>query len=296
MAPHSSSSSSSSEDGSNKEERPVVRSTAEPYPPPSPQPHQPPVPPHQPIGFPPVMGYPQPYSNNYPNNNGNGYHNPYNPYTQPPPPQYFTNQTYYGGSGNNGGSSFLKGFFVTLIIIVLLICVSTIITWVILHPQVPVFHVERLAVSNLNLSKTDFSATWDANLTAENPNQKLKLNFHKIKGFVFFKERSLSFSDVDPMFLETKTRGTLKLRLASNQTNEDVIGDWAVDEMRRERDRGFLTLNVRLAVFATFKSGSWWTRHAFMKVFCDNLDVRFVGSEAKGVWTGGNNSPKCEVF
>ncbi|XP_030483266.2 uncharacterized protein LOC115699863 [Cannabis sativa] len=296
MPRHSSSSSSSSDNDSDKEdERHVVRSTAaaEPNPPPPPpsDQHQPPasvVP-----GYPPVMGYPQSYSNN------NGYHHhPYNPYTQPPPPHYYTNQTYpYAANTNSGGSSsFIKGFFVTLILIILLICVSTIITWIILRPQIPTFHVDRLEVNDLNLSKTNFSATIQANLTVENPNKKLKINFHEIKGYVFFRERSLSSSEVDPIFLETETRGTMRLRVVSKENKEDLIGGWVVDEMRREREHGLLSLNVRLAVFATFKSSSWWTRHAYMKVFCEHLDVRFVGSADNGVWIANNNSPKCEVY
>ncbi|PON43336.1 hydroxyproline-rich glycoprotein family protein [Parasponia andersonii] len=290
----SSSSSSSSEDISNKKEEHVQPQSTEPnppLPPPPPQPQYPPVVPTPQMGYPPAMGYPPPYTNNPPN----GQPHPYNPYTQPLPAHYYPNHP-YTPAGASGGSAFVRGFLATLIILIIFICLSSIITWLILRPQIPVFHVDSFVVSNLNLSKADFAATWEANVTAQNPNHKLKIYFDQIQSFVYYKENFLSSSAVDPLLLETETRDVMRVRLATNNTVDHLVGNWVVDEIARERNAGVLSFNLRMVVFATFKSGAWWTRHASMKVFCENLKVNFVGAENKGVLDSEKDSGDCDVY
>lgn len=182
-----------------------------------------------------------------------------------------------------------------MIIIIIFICVSSFVTWLILRPQVPVFHVDNLIVNNLNASRTDFAATWEANVTAENPNHKLKVYFDQIQSFAYYKENFLTSSGVDPLFLATGARDVMRVRLAANNTVDHLVGNWVVDEIAKERSGGVVNFNLRLIVFATFKSGAWWTRHASMKVFCDGFKVKFVGSESNGVMVGGNTE-KCLVY
>lgn len=105
----------------------------------------------------------------------------------------------------------------------------------------------------------------------------------------------MSSSAVDPLFLETKASDVMRVRLASNNTEDHLVGNWVLDEIARERNGGALSFDLRMIVLATFRSGAWWTRHATMKVFCNDLKVSFVGGENKGVLASGNKG-ECGIY
>lgn len=181
------------------------------------------------------------------------------------------------------------------IILITLTCISSIIVWLILRPETPEFKVDSLTVTNFNVSKTYFTANWEANVTAYNPNRKLKVYFDRVQSFVYYEEDFLSSSAVDPMFLNTKAREVMKLKLSTNNTDQHVVGDWVLNDMIRERNGGTVKFNVRMLVFSTFKSGVWWTRQATLKVFCEGLKVDFVGAAMNGTLAGGETD-KCIVY
>lgn len=186
-----------------------------------------------------------------------------------------------------------------LITLIIITCVASIITWLVLRPEIPVFHVDKFAVSGLNLTSPEFSAKWNATVVVENPNRKLKIYLDQVEGFVYYKENFLSSSPVDPMFLETRSRNAMAMTMAANNTEQHSVGRWVVEEMGKERSGGAVSFNVRMLVLATFKSGAWWTRHASMKVFCEDLTINFVGSEINGVLdvnNGGAKPKECVVY
>lgn len=132
-------------------------------------------------------------------------------------------------------------------------------------------------------------------MTVDNPNHKLKVYFDRVQSFVYYGEDFLSSSSVDPMFLNTKARDVMKLKLSTNNTDRHVVGDWVLDDMMRERNDGTVKFNVRMLVFSTFKSGVWWTRQATLKVFCEDLKVDFVGNAMNGTLAGGKTD-QCMVY
>ncbi|EXC21224.1 hypothetical protein L484_002234 [Morus notabilis] len=306
MAPPSSSSSLSSDDQSKKEPARSLDTTNQPHNPTTTATtttissaggaSNPPIgygTPNTPIGYPPPY---QPYPPNR--------HYAYNPYTQPPPPHYYyANQNYTystataGGGGAGSGSAFVRGFLAMIITLITITCVVSIITWLVLRPEIPVFHVDKFAVSGLNISGPEFSAKWDASVTVENPNHKLKIYLEQVQGFVYYKENFLSSSPVDPMLLETRSRNSIAMKLATNNTEQHLVGRWVEEDIAKERSGGAVSFNLRMLVLATFKSGAWWTRHASMKVFCEDLKVNFVGGEISGVLDIGGGKPEdCVVY
>lgn len=253
------------------------------------------------VGYPPTMGYPH-GQNGYPMpppppQHYQGYppQPPYNHYANynhpPPPPQAY----YVSESQASSGSAFVRGFLIMLIILVAVTCISSIIVWTILRPETPQFRVETLAVSNFNASKPHFSANWDSNISVHNPNHKLRVYFDRIQSFMYYREDFLSSSAVDPLYLPTKGRDFLTLKMATNNSDDHVVGNWILEDIIRQRDTGTVSFNMRLLVYTTFKSGVWWTRRATLKVFCDNTKVNFVGNETNGALAGGNNT-QCVVY
>ncbi|KAF3442735.1 hypothetical protein FNV43_RR16652 [Rhamnella rubrinervis] len=251
------------------------------------------------VGYPPTMGYPN-GQNGYPPPPPPQYHQgyppqPYNHYGHYNQPHHPPHPYYVSESQSSNGSAFIRGFLIMLIILVTITCVSSIIVWMILRPETPVFKLETLAVSNFNSSTSHFSANWDSNITVENPNHKLKVYFDRIHSFVYYREDFMSSAAADPLLIPTKGHHVMKLKMATNNSDEHVVGNWVMEDIVRQRNSGTVSFNIRLLIYTTFKSGGWWTRQATLKVFCDDKKVNFVGNETNGVLIGGNNS-QCDVY
>ncbi|KAH7512242.1 NDR1/HIN1-like protein 12 [Ziziphus jujuba] len=243
-------------------------------------------PPSSVTGYPPTVGYPhgQPgYPPQY-----QGY--PPNAYNYHPSGPYYNPQ-----SESPAGSAFVRGFVVMFIILITLTCISSIIVWIVLRPATPEFRVDSLTVTNFNVSKANFTANWEANIMAYNPNHRLKVYFDRVQSFVYYDEDHLSSAAVDPMFLNTKAREEMKLKLATNSMDEHVVADWVLDDIVKERNGGSVTFNMRMLVFSTFKSGVWWTRHATLKVFCEDLKVDFIGNAMDGKLAAAKDE-QCIVY
>ncbi|XVE61406.1 hypothetical protein DITRI_Ditri06bG0037100 [Diplodiscus trichospermus] len=266
--------------------------------PPPPPPSQPPnnlMPPHgyhPPMGYPPPMMYPNAPYPGYPPPPPHGY-NQY-PYTQPPPAPYY-NQG-YAPPRHDPCSGFARGIVAAMIFLIVLSCLSSLITWAILRPQTPVFHVDNMSVSNFNTSSTPFTATWDTNLTIQNPNHKLRVYFDKIVGAMFYDEDdTLGSSWVNPIFMDIKTQTTMHVVISANGSAQNAVPIWVAQEMSKERDTGTVSFSLRFRIWATFKTGSWWTRTLVMRVFCDDLKVNFVGASGNGALAPGKGDD-CDVY
>ncbi|KAL1199876.1 NDR1/HIN1-like protein 10 [Cardamine amara subsp. amara] len=265
------------------------RDTNQPPPPPPPQSQPPPL--QQPQAYPPVMGFPgyhqqAPYPS-YPNAPYN--HQQY-AYAQAPPASYYGSP--YPPQQNPvyqrpASSGFFRGIFTGLIVLVVLLCISTTITWLILRPQIPDFSLTNFSVSNFNLTEPVLSAQWMANLTIENPNTKLKGYFDRIQGLVYHEnaiaeDEFLAMSFFPPVFVETKKSVVIGETLTAGRKEQPQVPSWVGEEMKKEKETGTVTFNLRMAVWVTFKTDGWSARERGLKVFCGKLKVGFEGSSVNG--------------
>lgn len=267
------------------------RDTNQP-PPPTPQP-QPPQPQAQTQTqpYPPVMGYPgysqDPYSN-YPNAPYN-HHQQY-AYAQAPPASYYGSS--YPAQQNPvyqrpAPSGFFRGILTGLIVLVVLLCISTTITWLVLRPQIPVFSVTSFSVSNFNLTGPVFSAQWMANLTLENPNTKLNGYFDRIQAFIYNQnaigeDDFLAMSFFQPVSVATKKSVSIGETLTAGGKEQPKVPSWVGEEMKKERDTGTVSFDLRMLVWVTFKTDGWSARERGLKVFCGKLKVAFEGGSGNG--------------
>ncbi|OMO68580.1 Late embryogenesis abundant protein, LEA-14 [Corchorus olitorius] len=234
-------------------------------------------PPPLPHGYPPAMGYPPPPMM-YPHG---GYgpplppgYSPY-PYGHPPPGTVII----YPATPPNRAAACARGCLAAMIIIVILICLSSLLTWAILRPQTPVFHVDNMSVTNFNTS-TPFTATWNTNISVQNPNHKLRVYFDRIMVVVLYDEEDmLGDTWLNPILMETKTNTTVNAVIAVNGSAENAVPIWVSQEMSKDRrELGAVIFSLRFRIWATFKSGNWWTRSLVMKVSCEDLKVKFDAS------------------
>ncbi|XP_008442912.1 uncharacterized protein LOC103486674 [Cucumis melo] len=245
-------------------------------------------------GYSPAMGYPPAPHPRYPPATGN--YPPYNAYyAQAPPAAYYNNpQNYRAGTISAG---FLRGIVAALILLVAIMTLSSIITWIILRPEVPVFKVDSFSVSNFNISKLNYSGNWDASVTVQNPNHKLNVNMERIQSFVDYKQNTLAMSYADPFFLDVEKSGQMKVKLTSS--SPDDPGNWLETEEKlgRERATGTVSFNLRFFAWTTFRTGSWWTRRVVMRVSCEDMKLVFTGPAAgHAVYLADEHSKTCSVL
>ncbi|CAN8254682.1 unnamed protein product [Cochlearia groenlandica] len=254
--------------------------------------HQPPPPPPQTQTqpYPPVMGYPGYSQAPYPNYPNAPYNHQQYAYAQAPP------ASYYGSSypvqqnpvyQRPAPSSFFRGILTGLIVLVVLLCVSTTITWLVLRPQIPVFSVTNFSVSNFNVTGPVFSAQWTANLTVENPNTKLKGYFDRIQGFVYNQNANgeddfLATAFFQPVYVETKKSVSIGETLTTGEKEKPKVPSWVGEEMKKERETGTVSFDLRMVVWVTFKTEGWAARERGLKVLCGKLKVAFDGGSGNG--------------
>ncbi|XP_038905898.1 uncharacterized protein LOC120091828 [Benincasa hispida] len=273
-----------------------------PMPPPSAGNNPPPVyppptlgyPPPQGHCYPPAMGYPPAPHPGYPPAPGN--YPPYNPYyAQAPPAAYYNNHQNYRAETVNTG--FLRGIVTALILFVAIMTLSSILTWIILRPEIPVFRMDSFSVVNFNISKSNYSGNWDGNMTVQNPNHRLNVNVERVQSFVDYKDNTLAMSYGDPFFLDVEKSIQMRVKLTSS--SPDDPGSWAEteDKLGQEKATGTVSFNLRFIAWTTFRYGSWWTRRVVIRVFCEDLKLVFAGPAAGKVVYSPNVNPKiCSVL
>ncbi|XP_010555798.1 PREDICTED: protein YLS9-like [Tarenaya hassleriana] len=272
--------------------------------------HRPLAPPHPqppenlPPPYPPVMGYPG--NPNYPNG---PYNSHYVSYAQAPPASYYPTQQQFPGhrSPDSVSAGFFRGIITGLIILVIILCLSTVATWLILRPQIPIFAVTHFSVSGFNGTRPDFfTAQWTANLTVENPNAKLKAYFNRIQGFIYHQnsigeDELLTTGFFTPVYVETKKTAAIGERFSAEKAAEKgeqpAVPGWVAEEMRKEKEsNGTVSFSLRMFVLVTFKAEGWSARERGLKVLCEKLKVGFEGG---GFGNGAVLLPKpspCLVY
>jgi hypothetical protein len=281
-----------------KKERDQSSDTSQNHPPEIPTCHPPLPTNHTPeTGCATVMGYPHPNPNpQWQPTDPQPYHGYPYVYAQPPPAAYYPSE-----SCHSPMSGFLRGCLMVMIAFVFLSFVTTVMVWLIQRPALPVFRVDTFSVSNFNASSnTDFTASWDAKFTVENPNHKVKVYINRIDSFMFYRENMVSSSlKAEPLILYSSGHIVLHVNLSTKNSDDQpvvpVVDKWVVEDMGRDRNGGTVSFNFRMLVSSTFKSDGWWTRGAKLKVFCDSLKVGFVGATGNGLLPPETPRVLCSV-
>ncbi|CAN0847471.1 hypothetical protein LINGRAHAP2_LOCUS4997 [Linum grandiflorum] len=236
----------------------------------------------QTMGYPPYMAYHHPNQYPSPPSGYNYNYAHYNYPTQAPPAAYYNNN-YPTQQELEAAAGFARGFLIGMMLLFFFIFLSTIIMWVVLRPEVPEFKVQSLSVTNFNAKSNTFAGAWDANVTACNPNTKIRLFFNQIETFMFFGDEELASSYADPFTLDIGAGAALTAKMAANRSADGGEDEGeAMEKMAEELGKGAVEFNLRMAAWTTFRSDSWWTRRSTVRIFCEELKVGFVGKSGNG--------------
>lgn len=234
---------------------------------------------------PPVTGYPagQPGGGYYPSRPGasgpaynGGYAQPYPAYPQPyptyqAPPRYRSRR------------------FLSLIVTLAVIAgIAILITWLVLRPQRPKFHVENVTVSQLSVSNSKLNTTMQFNISARNPNKKIGIYYDEIGARAIYRGQKIGWNQLPTFYQGHKNTTMLTYPLSADSLFLDtdisnhLLGDKAV---------GSMDMTVSLVAWVRFKVGSWKTRHHAMSVFCD-VTVHLNNSSTGRL----SKARRCDVY
>uniref|UniRef100_A0A3Q7IZG1 Late embryogenesis abundant protein LEA-2 subgroup domain-containing protein n=1 Tax=Solanum lycopersicum TaxID=4081 RepID=A0A3Q7IZG1_SOLLC len=162
----------------------------------------------------------------------------------------------------------------------------------VLDDREPVFRVDSLSVSNLNLTNSLISGKWDLRFIVKNPTKEMAIFYNDIAAAVFYDDASLSDTTVPPLFQVDTTQTARQVSFA---TAGAYMDNQAFDKMNKERSqKGAIGFNVRIVAGFRVSSGVYWNRmRTFVMVYCKDLSVGVGSNNSSGTLLGG--ARQCQV-
>ncbi|KAH7855282.1 hypothetical protein Vadar_023220 [Vaccinium darrowii] len=218
-------------------------------------------------------------------------------YAAAPPAAYYSHPPVYNQPSNH----LTVVRFILTSIFVLLICAFalSLLSRLYFGSITPQFYIKSLSVPSFNASDSTLTATWDVNVTVKNSNEKLDLYFDRLEGVIVYEEVILGVADADPFGVSTKGEVVFEMNVS---TAADTQGGTSSDEsyhgLVEDRRSGTVRFSLRMAAEASVRSGTVWRRELSMRVFCEDLDVKFDGPVGPGkLLENGNELPTtCVVY
>lgn len=154
-----------------------------------------------------------------------------------------------------------------------------------LSPVDPKFWIESGAVYGLEVTGSEFSATWNMTLVAQNPNQKLVIDFDKVQVAVYYGSKediyyldddqyTIAKTQLSPFFLFTGNQTVLNFKLGAvgasfrDNTAEEIYKGKAV--------RGSVKFGVVLVVGYRYRTKVLDKGSAnIIDFYCDQLEFLF---------------------
>lgn len=171
-----------------------------------------------------------------------------------------------------------------------------------LPPEVPIFHLNSLTVSNFTITETKLSGVWEADLTVENPNLASAISFERIESMVFYKENDvLAVTSVEGFDTNLSGRNELKMRFETTgyEGDQPVVEYPVLREMEEDRKSGMMRFSLRSSAWATYKTGNYWfmwRRRALLNPRCSDLNVGVEGESGSLIGGGQENCHVVELI
>ncbi|KAL4606033.1 hypothetical protein ACB092_09G073500 [Castanea dentata] len=182
-------------------------------------------------------------------------------------------------------SGCIRCFIVISIVSTFFVLFTFFLAYFVVHPDFPVFVMDTFYISNfINTSSPKFTADWEANILVNNPSEKLNFHFDGVESYMLYQSEFLATSNKDLNFhVKPKGHSRLHVKMSTNNPDQPEVNRWVVDAMSQARNEGSLSFNMRMLVSSSFRTATFNFdgKDRILKVYCDNLDVVFVGSGPK---------------
>ncbi|WCJ34203.1 Late embryogenesis abundant (LEA) hydroxyproline-rich glycoprotein family [Euphorbia peplus] len=164
--------------------------------------------------------------------------------------------------------------------------------YLVFRPHLPEFRIASAAVSRLNLTQSELTASWVFNFSVRNPNRKLSINFERVEARVVYgDEMELARTQLPPFFQDRGNESMVVFRVG---VIGEYVGEDVVRRISKERERGSVEFGVRVLSLVRFTSGVWRMREHVMRVYCDSIRIGSFLANGTGISEGP--SKKCDVY
>ncbi|CAN0900542.1 NDR1/HIN1-like protein 10 [Linum grandiflorum] len=239
----------------------------------------------------PATGYPVPPNEQRPNGYpaappGTGY--PFQAAVQPSNSYYYNPQN--PSSYTAARPTLYRRLILLFIIVTSIFFTGLFISWIVIRPRVPVFHITSFTMSTFNSSSHQLSGTWAARFEVFNPNKKMDIEYDQIQAFISFKEQSLAQNRLQPFVQQHKNHTVLETDFSIINT---FVDQWVSDAADEDKKDGSVTFDLKVVADVGFRVGELRARRRQLQVSCSDLTVTLSGSGGSGNLTKGHR--QCYV-
>ncbi|KAM7497106.1 hypothetical protein LguiA_021520 [Lonicera macranthoides] len=138
-------------------------------------------------------------------------------------------------------------------------------------PRTPIFAVESISASPINVSSSQITGDWNITFTIRNRYNLTSLFFDSINTSIYYKNVLLASENVDPFRLPNLAGR----EVAANMSAREVkVEKWAADDIVADRDlKGVLRVNVKVEARVWFSFRHKLVSLGFVSVDCMDLNV-----------------------
>ncbi|CAN1747608.1 NDR1/HIN1-like protein 10 [Linum perenne] len=240
----------------------------------------------------PATGYPIPPNQQRPNPNGYPHPPPGTAYPYQAPPQP-SNPYYYNPAAYTvpGPTTLCRRLLLGFIVVTAIFFTILFISWIVIRPRVPSFHLTSFSLSSFNSSGHQLSGAWAARFEVFNPNKKMDIEYDEIQAFVFFRRQSLTQNRLQPFLQQRKNLTVMETQFSIINT---FVDQWVSDAVDAEKKRGSLTFDLKVVADVGFRVGELRSRRRLLRVDCYDLTVTLPGSHGSGNLTKAPR--RCDVY
>ncbi|GAA0159183.1 hypothetical protein Leryth_013891 [Lithospermum erythrorhizon] len=157
--------------------------------------------------------------------------------------------------------------------LIFLVGLAFLIAWLTIRPKRLVYSIENASIQNYNLAnnghlKSDFMFT----IRAYNPNGKVSIYYDKIEAKAYYDEEMIGFNTIQPFYQRTRNVTHMALNLPAKDV---ALSEVAARDMKMEKIRGRIDLEIKIKAKVRFKVGKLKSRHRTLRITCGPLKVPF---------------------
>lgn len=145
------------------------------------------------------------------------------------------------------------------------------ILWLGLRPHAPIFHVHEFSVPDFSLGQPDGfqNASVSFNVTARNPNRRVRILYESLDGSVYYKDYQVGSVPLLDSFKQDPKNTTALQRELSGTMMTSAVGNQSWAEFMNDRAQGKVIFGLQFKSVIQYKKSMWDLRHRRMHANCD---------------------------
>ncbi|GAA0148580.1 hypothetical protein LIER_07981 [Lithospermum erythrorhizon] len=159
---------------------------------------------------------------------------------------------------------------IILLFLIVLAGLAILIAWLTIRPKRLVYSIENASIRNYNLTNGHLKSDFMFTIRAYNPNSRVSIYYDKIEAKAYYDEEMIGFNSIQPFYQRTRNVTHMGLNLSAKDV---ALSEVATRDLRMERVRGRIDLEIKVKAKVRFKVGKLKSRHRTLRVTCGPVKV-----------------------